>query len=81
MKKTGNKKPAGKIGKKELEWRRKQKRGAIMKPSTFSQIEKSAAHKKGVKNPEAVAGAAYWNAEKAKYKKAQARKRKVKSRK
>lgn len=44
-----------------------QKRGAIMKPSTFKSIEKKAAAS-GASNPKAVAGAAYWQTAKAKYK-------------
>jgi hypothetical protein len=50
-------------------WRRKQDRGAIMKPSTFAAIEKSAAAS-GADNPAAVAGASYWRTAKAKYRKA-----------
>jgi len=45
-----------------LKWRKKQKRGAIMKPSTFKKI----AEKSGSK----VAGAAYWKAAEKKHKKA-----------
>ncbi len=41
-----------------LSWRKKQKRGAIMKPSTFKSIEKKAAAS-GASNPSAVAGFAY----------------------
>jgi len=57
------------ISKKLLKWRRKQKRGAIMKPSTFAAIEKKAAAS-GATNPKAVAGRAYWKTAKAKYRKA-----------
>jgi len=57
------------ISKKLLKWRRKQKRGAIMKPSTFAAIEKKAAAG-GATNPAAVAGKAYWKTAKAKYRKA-----------
>ena len=49
-----------------LKWREKQKRGAIMEPSTFAEIKESAA-RGGATNPEAVAGAAYWRTAKAKY--------------
>ncbi len=56
------------VSKKTLKWREKQPRGAIMKPSTFNQIKEKAASK-GAKNPEAVAGKAYWNTVKSKYKK------------
>ena len=44
-------------------WRKKQKPGAIMKPATFKKIAKTA---KGGKK---AAGAAYWRAAEAKYKK------------
>jgi hypothetical protein len=56
-----------KINKKLLRWRRLQKRGKIMKPSTFEEIKRKAAAA-GATNPEAVAGAAYWNVAEAKYK-------------
>lgn len=52
-----------------LRWRRHQKRGAIMKPSTFEEI-KSKAAAAGATNPAAVAGKAYWRTAKAKYSKA-----------
>jgi hypothetical protein len=49
------------------EWRAEQPPGAIMKPATFKGIvEKAAAS--GATDPEAVAGAAYWQTAKAKYK-------------
>ena len=51
------------------QWRAKQKPGAIMKPSTFKDIEASA-KARGATDPEAVAGAAYWRTAKEKYKKA-----------
>jgi len=52
-----------------LEWREKQKPGAIMKPATFERIKRQAAAKKDkVRDPEAVAGAAYWRTVKKKYK-------------
>ncbi len=51
-----------------LSWRKKQKRGAIMKPSTFKSIEKKAAAS-GASNPSAVAGAAYWKTAQAKFSK------------
>lgn len=59
-------------------WRRKQKRGAIMRPSTFVEIE-SKARRAGYADPQAVAGRAYWTTAKAKYRKAQARKRRRRS--
>jgi len=49
-----------------LKWRRGQRPGAIMKPSTFKSIEKKAAQA-GATDPEKVAGAAYWRTAKAKY--------------
>lgn len=52
-----------------LDWRRRQKPGAIMKPSTFERIKRQAAAR-GADNPEAVAGAAYWKTAKAKYRRA-----------
>jgi hypothetical protein len=48
------------------EWRAKQSRGAIMKPSTFEEIEKKA-KAAGATDPEKVAGAAYWKTARAKY--------------
>ena len=47
-------------------WREKQRPSAIMRPSTFRSIERSAAAG-GAKDPQAVAGAAYWQTAKAKY--------------
>lgn len=59
-------------------WRGKQKRGAIMKPSTFSKIEANAKGKGGKKlskeSREKIAGAAYWKTAKAKFKKSKAKK-------
>lgn len=57
---------ANKMGKmsKMLKWRRKQKRGAIMKPSTFEHIAESAG---GGEKGQRIAGAAYWKTAKAKY--------------
>lgn len=55
-----------KMSHKLLLWRRRQKRGAIMKPSTFESIKRKAAAA-GATNPEAVAGKAYWNTAKEKY--------------
>ena len=49
------------------EWRNKQKEGAIMKPSTFKEIE-AKAKASGASNPEKVAGAAYWKTADAKFK-------------
>jgi hypothetical protein len=53
---------------KLLTWRRHQKRGAIMKPSTFKRIAATATRKYGSKAAgEKAAGAAYWASAKAKY--------------
>lgn len=57
----------GKISEENLRWRRRQKRGAIMKPSTFLAIERKA-KASGATNPAAVAGAQYWKTERAKFK-------------
>ena len=57
------------VSKHLLQWRKNQKRGAIMKPSTFARIERSASAR-GARDPEKVAGAAYWKTAKAKYSKA-----------
>ena len=51
--------------KKLLAWRRKQKRGAIMKPSTFKEIASEYGGEKGQK----IAGAAYWHIARKKFKK------------
>ena len=51
-----------------VKWRGKQKEGAIMKPKTFEAIKRRAAAS-GADDPEAVAGAAYWNTAEAKYRK------------
>jgi len=54
-----------------LEWRGKQKRGAIMEPETFEKIVKDAMKKYGIsrERAEKVAGSAYWKSAEAKYKK------------
>jgi hypothetical protein len=49
-------------------WRKKQKRGAIMKPATFKKLE-AKAKAAGYDDPAAVAGRAYWNTAEAKFKK------------
>jgi hypothetical protein len=51
-----------------LEWKRKQKPGAIMKPETFKNIEAGAMDKYGAKRAEKIAGGAYQKTLKAKYK-------------
>ena len=58
--------PKSRKGKGLLAWRSRQKRGAIMKPSTFKKIKRKA-QASGATNPEAVAGKAYWRTAKAKY--------------
>ena len=60
--------PRKKTTKELREWRKKQKRGAIMKPKTFKKIERKA-RVAGARNPKAVAGKAYWKTAEAKYKK------------
>jgi hypothetical protein len=55
-----------KISKRVLEFRERQRRGSIMRPSTFAAIERKAA-RGGMRDPEAVAGAAYWQTLAAKY--------------
>jgi len=56
-------------------WRRKQKRGAIMKPSTFENIVQSAmARGLSKERAEKSAGAAYWKTARKKYRKYQRRK-------
>ena len=47
----------GKISEKDLRWRRKQRRGAIMSSAEFHNIEKGAS---GANNPSKVAGHIYW---------------------
>ncbi len=59
-----------KLNKRLLRWRAKQKRGAIMKPSTFDKIVRKAMKKYGIRRKRAlkVAGKAYWKTAKSKYK-------------
>jgi len=47
-------------------WRRRQKKGGIMKRSTFRDIERKA-EASGVTSPKKMAGAAYWRTAKSKY--------------
>ena len=58
------------ISRKMLKYRRKLRKGYVMKPVTFAKIEKSAMKKYhiGKKRAAAVAGAAYWASLKHKYK-------------
>jgi hypothetical protein len=52
-----------------LNWRKHQKKGAIMKPSTFKGIVSKNTGKFGKKVATEIAGKAYWNSAKAKYSK------------
>jgi len=54
-----------------LKWRKKQRRGAIMKPDTFDAIVQNCMDEKGWSKArcEKVAGRAYWNTAKAKFQK------------
>lgn len=54
------------VSAKALAWRRRQRHGSIMKPSTFAAIERRAA-RGGSRDPSAVAGAAYWRTVGARY--------------
>ena len=58
-----------------LIWRKRQPASAIMRPATFQKI-KEKAKKYGATSPEKVAGKAYWQTAKAKYRKYALRKRK-----
>jgi hypothetical protein len=51
--------PKPRKGKGKWAWRSRQKRGAIMKPSTFEHIKRSAARRKGTRSAKAEAGKAY----------------------
>jgi hypothetical protein len=64
-------KPKPRKGGDLASWRSRQKRGAIMKPSTFDEIL-TEAENRGLSKERAkkVAGAAYWKTAEAKYKKA-----------
>jgi len=55
-----------KISRRVLKYRERQRRGAVMRPSTFAAIERRAAAG-GAYDPAAVAGAAYWKTLAAKY--------------
>jgi len=62
--------PKARRGKSMLAWRSRQKRGAIMRPSTFRKIQRKAARKYGSKKRgTAAAGRAYWTTARAKYRK------------
>jgi len=67
-------KPKPRAGKGLNAWRSRQKPGAIMKPTTFKSITKKA-KAGGAKDPEAVAGAAYWKTAKAKFGKKKGKKK------
>jgi len=59
------------ISKKLLEWRKKQKRGAIMKPETFEKIVRNCIARTGFSKERCmkIAGSAYWKTARAKYQK------------
>jgi len=61
-----------KIPKEILEWRARQKRGAIMRPATFAKIEKAVMARYGISRARArkIAGKAYWKTVKARARKA-----------
>jgi hypothetical protein len=58
------------VGRKILAYRKRLRKGAVMKPKTFSRIEKGAMKRYGIGKARAakIAGAAYWRALRAKYK-------------
>jgi len=62
--------PKPKKGKGLLAWRSRQKRGAIMKPSTFEEIKEKAKKRYNIGEERAkkVAGKAYWRTAKKKFK-------------
>uniref|UniRef100_A0A7V3JAQ3 Uncharacterized protein n=1 Tax=candidate division CPR3 bacterium TaxID=2268181 RepID=A0A7V3JAQ3_UNCC3 len=63
-------KPKPRQGKELLAWRSRQKPGAIMKPETFKKIEEEATKRYGSRERgKAAAGAAYWTAAEAKFRK------------
>ena len=62
------------VPKGALKFREGKRRGSIMKPKTFKKIGKKA-KKAGYRDPEAVAGAAYWKTVMAKYREAIRRRR------
>jgi len=57
------------VPEKLLKWRKKQKRGAIMKPATFEKIVARCIRKYGYPRArcEKIAGGAYWETAKAKF--------------
>ena len=57
-----------KVSKALKTWRSRQSKGAIMKPSTFQKIVRSAVQK-GARSPKKVAGFAYWQTARAKFRK------------
>lgn len=62
------------IPKKVLPWRRRQREGSIMKPSTFEEIRRKAAASGEYEDPTAVAGKAYWMTVRKKYRERRKRK-------
>lgn len=59
--------PRRRKGKGILAWRSRQKRGAIMRPSTFKRIVRKNIRKYGKRRARKIAGKAYWRTAKAKY--------------
>ena len=58
-----------------LEWRARQREGAIMKPSTFEEIKaKAQAEGLSAKRAKKVAGKAYWTTARKKYREAKKKK-------
>jgi hypothetical protein len=55
----------GRVSPRVKAFRRRVGRGKIMKPSTFASIRRKAVAR-GARNPDAVAGKAYWTAAKSK---------------
>jgi len=66
-----------KVSRKKRTWRRQQKRGAIMQPSTFKRIKEEAKRRYGVGEERAkrIAGKAYWRTVESKYRKSQRKRR------
>ena len=61
--------PKKRKGRGMLAWRSRQKRGAIMKASTFKKIQRRGARRYGAKRGKKIAGVAYWKTVRAKYRK------------
>lgn len=61
-----------KIARRVLDFRERLRRGSVMRPSTFAEIERSAAAS-GATDPQKVAGAAYWKTLGARFREARER--------